>query len=73
MAQLQEVITEIHTKMEDYEFPIPTSHLRVELLTKIGKTDLKIKSGKLLMFSYQQSLELMFIVYPNYAQKLYIM
>ena len=41
-AQLQEVITEIHTKMEDYEFPIPTSHLRVELLSQIGKTDLKI-------------------------------
>ena len=40
-AQLQVVITEIHTKMEDYEFPIPTS--------QIGKTDLKIESGKLLI------------------------
>ena len=48
-AQLQEVITEIHTKMEGYEFPIPTSHIRVELLSHIGKTDLKIKSGKLLI------------------------
>ena len=48
-AQLQKVITEIHTKMEDYEFPIPTSHLRVELLSQIGKTDLNITSGKLLI------------------------
>ena len=48
-AQLQEVITEIHTKMEDYDFPIPTSHLRVELLSQIGKTDLKITSEKLLI------------------------
>ena len=48
-AQIQEVITEIHTKIEDYEFPIPTSHLRVELLSQIGKTDLKITSGKLLI------------------------
>ena len=48
-AQLQEVITEIHTKMEDCEFPIPNSHIRVELLLQIGKTDLKIKSGKLLI------------------------
>ena len=29
--------------MEDYEFPIHTSHIRVELLSQIGKTDLKIK------------------------------
>ena len=35
--------------MEDYEFPIPTSHIRVELLSQIGKTDLKITSGKLLI------------------------
>ena len=35
--------------MEDYEFPIPTSHIRVELLSQISKTDLKIKSGKLLI------------------------
>ena len=42
-------IYEIHTKMEDYEFPIPTSHIRVELLSQIGKTDLKITSGKLLI------------------------
>ena len=49
-AQLQEVITEIHTKMEDYEFPIPTSHIRVELLSQIGRTDLKVTSGKLLKF-----------------------
>ena len=48
-AQLQGVITEIHTKMEDYEFPIPTSHIRVELLSQIGKADLKITSGKLLI------------------------
>ena len=48
-AQLLEVITEIHTKMEDYEFPIPTSHIRVELPSQIGKTDLKIKSGKFLI------------------------
>ena len=48
-AQLQEEITEIHTKMEDYEFPISTSHIRVELLSQIGKTDLKIKSEKLLI------------------------
>ena len=48
-AQLQEIITEIHTKMEDYGFPIPTSHIRAELLSQIGKTDLKITSGKLLI------------------------
>ena len=48
-AQLQEVITEIHTKMENCEFPIPTSHIRMKLLSQIGKTDLKIKSGKLLI------------------------
>ena len=47
-GQLREVITEIHTKMENYEFSIPTSHIRVELLSQIGKTDLKITSGKLL-------------------------
>ena len=35
--------------MEDYEFPIPTSHIRVELLSQIGKADLKTKSGKLLI------------------------
>ena len=35
--------------MEDYEFPIPTSHIRVDLLSQIGKTDLKIKSGKVLI------------------------
>ena len=35
--------------MKDYEFPIPTSYIRVELLSQIGKTDLKIKSGKLLI------------------------
>ena len=34
--------------MGDYEFPIPTSHIRVELLSQIGKTDLKITSEKLL-------------------------
>ena len=48
-VQLQEVITEIHTEMEDYKLPIPTSHLRVELLSQIGKPDLKITSGKLLI------------------------
>ena len=48
-AQLQEVITEIHTKMEDYEFAIPTSHIRAELLSQIAKTDIKIASGKLLV------------------------
>ena len=48
-AQLQEVSTEIHTKVEDYEFPNPTSHIRVELIPQIGKTDLKIISGKLLI------------------------
>ena len=48
-TQLQEVITEIHTKMEDYEFSISTSHMRVQLLSQIGKTDLKITSGKLLI------------------------
>ena len=48
-AQPQEIITEIHTKIEDYKFPIPTSHIRVELLSQIGKTDLKIISVKLLI------------------------
>ena len=46
---MQEVITEIHTKMEDYEFPIPISHIKAELLSQIGKTDIKIASGKLLI------------------------
>ena len=35
--------------MEDNEFPIPTSHIIVELLSQIGKTDLIIKSEKLLI------------------------
>ena len=48
-AQLQEVITEIHIKMDDYEFPIPTSHIGVELLSQIGKADVKITSGNLLI------------------------
>ena len=48
-AQLQEVITKIHTKMENYEFSIPTLHNRVELLSQIDKTDLKITSGILLI------------------------
>ena len=48
-AQLQEVITEIHSKMEHYEYPIPTSHITLELVSQIGKTDLKITSGKLLI------------------------
>ena len=48
-AQLQKEITEIHTKMEDYEFPIPTSHIRAESLSQIGKTDIKTASGKLLI------------------------
>ena len=48
-AQLQEVITQIHTKMEDYEFPIPTLHIRAELLSPIGKADIEIASGKLLI------------------------
>ena len=48
-SQLQGVITEIHTKMEDYEFPIPTLHIRAQLLSQIGKTDIKIASGKLLI------------------------
>ena len=29
-AELQEVITELHTKLEDYKFSIPTSHIRAE-------------------------------------------
>ena len=48
-SQLQEVITELHTKMEYYKFPIPTSHTRAEFLSQIGKTDIKIASGKLLI------------------------
>ena len=48
-AQLQKVITDIHTKMDDYEIPIPTSLIRAELLSQIGKTDIKIASGKLLI------------------------
>ena len=39
ITQLQEVITEIHTKMEEYDFPIPTIHIRAELLSQTGKTD----------------------------------
>ena len=39
----------MHTRMEDYEFPFPTSHIRAELLSQIGKTDIKIASGKLLI------------------------
>ena len=85
-AQLQEVITEIHTKMEDYEFPIPISHIRVELLSQIGKTDLKIKSGKLLISVYipllnRKALQL-YKIYPfpvfqnisgNYTRAVYIL
>ena len=48
-AQLRKVITERHTKMEDYEFPIPTSHIRAELLSQMGKTDIKFASGKLII------------------------
>ena len=36
--QLQEIITEIHFKLSEYEFPIPTSHFRAEVLSKLGKT-----------------------------------
>ena len=35
--------------MEDYGFSIPTSHITAELLSQIGKTDIKIASGKLLI------------------------
>ena len=35
--------------MEEYEFPIPTSHIRAELLSQIGKIDMKIAFGKLLI------------------------
>ena len=47
-AQLQEVVTEIYTNIKDYEFLIPTPHIRAELLWPIGKTDIKITSQKLL-------------------------
>ena len=48
-TQLQEGITGIRTKMEDYEFPILPSHISAELLSQIGKKDIKITSGKLLI------------------------
>ena len=51
-AELQEGITEIHTKMEDHEFPISTSCVRAELLSQVGKTDIKIAAGKLLISVY---------------------
>ena len=35
--------------MKDHEFPIPTSHIRAELLSQIGKTGIKIASTKLLI------------------------
>ena len=35
--------------MEDYEFSISTSHIRTELLSQIGKTDIKIAFGKLMI------------------------
>ena len=85
-AQLQKVITEIHTKMEEYEFPIPTSYIRVELLSQIGKTDLKITSAKLLitvdiLFLDRKALQL-YKIYPfpmyqnileNYTRAVYIL
>ena len=35
--------------MENYKFPIPTSHIRAELLFQIGTTDIRIASRKLLI------------------------
>ena len=34
--------------MKDYEFPIPTLHVRVEELSQIENTDVKFVCGKLL-------------------------
>ena len=45
--QLQEIITEIHFKLSEYEFPKPTSHVPAEKLSKLGKTDVRISSGRL--------------------------
>ena len=45
--QLQEIITEVHFKLREYESPIPSSHVRAEELSKLGRTDVRISSGQL--------------------------
>ena len=45
----KQIQRELNERMEDYEFPIPTSHIRAELLAQIDKTGIKIASGKLLI------------------------
>ena len=34
--------------MEEYEFPIPTSHIRAEEISRIGKTDTEFVSENVL-------------------------
>ena len=36
-------------ELSEYEFPIPTSHVRAEEISKLGKTDVRINSGRLLI------------------------
>ena len=85
-AQLKAVITEIDTKIEDYEFPIPTLHIRAGLLSQIGKTDIKLGSGKLLIsvdipLLHRKAVQL-YKIYPfpvyqkiseNYTRAVYIL
>ena len=72
--------------MEDYKFAIPTSHIIVELLLQIGKTYLKITSGKLLISVDIPLLDrkalLLYKIYPfpvyqnisgNYTRAVYIL
>ena len=47
--QQQEIITEIHFKLSEHELPIPTSDVRAEELSKLGKTDVKVSSGRLII------------------------
>ena len=47
--QLQEIINEIHTETENYEFPIPSSHIKAEDLHQIGKADIGYNSKRLLI------------------------
>ena len=47
--QLQEIINEIHTEAENYEFPIHSSHVKAENLHQIGKADIGYQSKRLLI------------------------
>ena len=68
--QLQEIITKIHFKLSEYEFPIPTSHVRAEELSKLGKTDVRISVGRL-PIAIDIPLQAGYQLYEIYAHPVY--